>query len=172
MPARVNIYCRGSTAHVTAEDLRREIGTADLMTLAECLDLPEGEEAAVEAMWPHLRVSGDNGVFEVQWKPPGGRPLQIDTVDGERARGDLAELLQEELPEPEDDAARAVCSHLRECREIIYIEMGIDDSNHLGATLAEVIGFYLAAEGDGLVWFYHREWASPKDRGSNLWTTE
>src|ERR1041385_6647644 len=100
MPARVNVYCRRSTLHVTAADLRSEIDRADLFTLAECLSLPEGEEAAVDAIAPHLRVEGGVGVFEVHWKAPGGRPLQIGTSHGDRARGDLAELLEDGLPEP------------------------------------------------------------------------
>ena len=56
MPARVIVYCRKPLPQITAEMLRREIDGADLLTLAECLNLPEGEEAADEAMIPHLRI--------------------------------------------------------------------------------------------------------------------
>jgi hypothetical protein len=31
--------------------------------------------------------------------------------------------------------------------------------------------FFIAEQGDGLVWFYHRDWASPEDRGANIFTT-
>lgn len=50
--------------------------------------------------------------------------------------------------------------------------MGLDGSQHLAATLAEVIAFYLAERGDGIIWFYHREFAAPDDRGTALWQTE
>ena len=44
--------------------------------------------------------------------------------------------------------------------------MGIDGSLHLAATISEVVAFYLAERGDGIVWFYHREFASPESRGN------
>jgi hypothetical protein len=33
------------------------------------------------------------------------------------------------------------------------------------------LAFFVAEQGDGLVWFYHRDWASPADRGTNIFTT-
>jgi hypothetical protein len=53
----------------------------------------------------------------------------------------------------------------------VYLEMRIDDSLHLGATLAEVVAFFIAEQGDGLVWFYHRDWASPDDPSTTIFTT-
>jgi hypothetical protein len=173
MPARVTVYCKRSVASLTGAALRGELDEADLMTLAESLELPEGEEAAVEAMLPHLRVVAEGAPFtygEVHWKPA-GRPIQIERVVDD-APAHLAELLEEGLPEARTAGAKRVAKHLRECQEIVYLELGIDDSMHLGATLAEVLAFYIAEQGDGLVWFYHREWASPGDRGKTLWTTE
>ena len=167
MPARVNVYCRRSVLGVTASALREEIASADLMTLAESLDLPEGEEAAVEAMWPHLRIDEN---LEIHWKPS-GRAIQIDFVSGAEAGRHIARLIDDSLPPAESAGARRVLEHLAECTEIAYLELGIDDSFHLGATLAEVVAFYLARQGDGLVHFYHREWASPEDRAETLWTT-
>ena len=64
-----------------------------------------------------------------------------------------------------------MAEHLRGVAEVVDFEMGIDDSLHLGATLAEVLGFFIAEEGDGLVWFYHGDWASPEDRGAIIFTT-
>jgi len=51
------------------------------------------------------------------------------------------------------------------------MQMAVADSNHLGATIGEVLAFFLAETGDGLVWFYRRDWASPDDRGAIIWTT-
>ena len=172
MPARINIYCRRSTAHLTADALRRELDAADLMTLAEHLELPEGEEAAVRAIRPHLRVEAASApelrYAEVHWKPA-GRPIQISRAT--EVAGELAETL-ENLPEADMSGARRVRAHLASCQEIVHFEMGIDDSLHLGAVLGEVLAFCFAEEGDGLIWFYHRDWASPEDRGLCLWTTE
>ncbi|MFO0617200.1 MAG: hypothetical protein U0414_31675 [Polyangiaceae bacterium] len=169
MPARVTVYCRRSVAHLRRADLEAEIEAADLMTLAEALDLPEGEEAAVEAMRPHLRWGGDEGsvdAVELHWKPE-GRPIQIERVDDAGAvRADVDEVLE---ALDEDEEAAGVCEHLRGVREIVYFEMGIDDSMHLGATLTEVLAFFVADAGDGLVDFYRRDWASPNDRAENLY---
>lgn len=171
MPARVNVYCTRSVAHLTPAMFRAELDEADLMTLAEALDLPEGEEEAVEAMLPHLRVEGDPDRFapvEVYWKPGDGRPIQIArTTD---VAGEIAETL-ENLPASRSNGARRVRDHLARTIEIVHVELGIDDSLHLGATLSEVLAFFIAEQGDGLVWFYHRDWASPDDRGANLWVT-
>src|SRR5262245_53593138 len=57
MPARINVYCRCADMRPDPQALLDEIKAADLMTLAEDLNLPEGEEAAVEAIWPHLGSS-------------------------------------------------------------------------------------------------------------------
>jgi hypothetical protein len=169
MPARINVYCRKSVAHLTPEMFRHELSMADLFTLAECLHLPEGEEAAVKAMRPHLRVEGEAPFVyaEVHCKPE-GRPIQISRrVDVE---GELIETI-ENLPLSETPGAQQVKEQLRLTKEIVHFEMGISDSNHLGAVLAEVLAFFIAEQGEGLVWFYHRDWASPTDRGANLWNT-
>ncbi len=170
MPARVTVYCRRSVAHLTPRAMRAELDSADLMTLAEALDLPEGEEAAVKAIRPHLRVEGEGGPFdyaEVHWRPS-GRPIQIERVTApNRVRGDVDEVL-EELSGLEATGARRVCEHLRGVREVVYFEMGIGDSLHLGATLTEVLAFFVADAGDGLCDFYRRDWASPADRATNI----
>jgi hypothetical protein len=178
MPARVNVYCAKSVAHVTLEMMREELAVADLMTLAEVLELPEGEEAAVRKMEPHLRIEGGRDrhgnmspeleYAEVYWKPQPSRPIQIERV--EDVREEIAETL-ENLPESDSAGARRVREHLARVVEVVYFEMGIDDSMHLAATLSEVLAFMIAEQGDGLVWFYRRDWASPEDRGENLWTT-
>jgi hypothetical protein len=172
MPARINVYCRRPTARLTADALRRELDDADLMTLAEHLELPEGEEAAVRAIRPHLRVEAAPGpelrYAEIRWKPA-GRPIQISRAT--EVAAELAETL-ENLPAGDTPGARRVRAHLANCQEIIHFEMGIDDSLHLGSVLGEVLAFRFAEEGDGLIWFYYRDWASPEDRGLRLWTTE
>jgi hypothetical protein len=178
MPARVTVYCTRSVADLTREMMRDELDQADLVTLAEALDLPEGEEAAVRAMQPHLRVEGGRDqhgnasarfdYIEVYWKAGESRPIQIErTTD---VATDIAETL-ENLPASNAAGAQRVRAHLARTIEIVYFEMGISDSLHLGATLSEVLAFFVAERGDGLVWFYHRDWAAPDDRGTNLWTT-
>lgn len=53
-----------------------------------------------------------------------------------------------------------------------YRAPGPDHRRGLAATIAEVLAFYVAREGDGLVWFYHREFAAPESPGTTLWMTE
>lgn len=180
------MYCRRSVAHLTPSALRRELSDADLYTLAEALNLPEGEEAAVRAMKPHLRVVGDEAgpnppagginaatfdYAEVHYKPE-GRPIQIERVTGAPAKETVQETLNEVLPPAKTVGARRVRAHLEDTVELVEFELGIPDSLHLGATLTEVLAFFVAAEGDGLVWFYGRDWASPSNRGKTLWKTE
>lgn len=170
MPARITVYCRNADVRLDPGEMLRELHDADLMTLAEVLDLPEGEEAAVEAMLPHLRVDRAGDTVEVHWRPA-GRPIQLDVVHGDEAAAYRRALLAEELPPADGDGARRVLAHLRQVRSIVFLEMGLADSHHLAATIGEVLAFHLAEAGDGLVWFYHRDWAAPDARGTTIWTT-
>jgi hypothetical protein len=169
MPARVTVYCRDEV-RLRVADLRAAIDEADLMTLAEGLDLPEGEEAAVDAMWPHLRFDAADdaplAVTHLRWAPD-RRPIRIERVLDIRA--DIAEIL-DELPRA-GRGARRVRAHLAACTNLVDFEMGIDDSQHLAATLSEVLAFAIAERFGGLVWFYRREWAGPDDRGETILTT-
>ena len=171
MPARVLIYCKKSVADVTADMLADELHEVDLVTLAEALDLPEGEEAAVEKMWSHLRIEPVGSTIhglEIHWHEH-QRPIQLEC--GPPLPGEMAETL-EELPDSDLPEAIGVREHLAATTQIVALEMGIDGSHHLAATISEVVAFYLAERGDGIVWFYHREFASPEDRGATLWQTE
>jgi hypothetical protein len=124
-------------------------------------------------MRPFLRIEGNGDqeftYAEVHWKKE-GRPIQIERVTGDRVATDVEETIENSLTS-EDPGARRVVEHLRGVTEIVYLEMGINDSLHLGATLAEALAFFIAAQGNGLVWFYHRDWASPNDRGASIFTT-
>jgi hypothetical protein len=171
VPARVLVYCKKSVADVTAAMLVEELRLADLMTLAEILDLPGGETAAVREMWTHFRIEPADGrldsLVEIHWHES-QRPIQIrcePTVEGE-----IDETL-ENLPPSDRPGAARVRAHLAATREIVELQMGVDGSLHLAATISEVLAFYLAERGDGIVWFYHRDFASPDDRATTLWQT-
>jgi len=170
MPARIYVYCRRADVCLDPEAMLEAIKIADLMTLAEDLNLPEGEEAAVRAIWPHLRVVRAGGMVEVYWKPD-GRPIQVEVVHGDQAATYIDALLVEELPPSDEPGAHRVRAHLRETQAIVFMQMGVADSHHLGATIGEVLAFFFAETAGGLVWFYHRDWASPDDRATNIWTT-
>jgi hypothetical protein len=170
MPARINVYCRSGDVRLDPAAMLRELEAADLMTLAEALDLPEGEEAAVAAIRPHLRVQRAGETVEVHWKPE-GRPIQIDVVHGDEAAGYCSALLEDELPPGDGDGARRVRTHLSRTRSIAFIQMAVADSTHLGATIGEVLAYFIAEVGDGLVWFYYSDWASPSERHASIWTT-
>ncbi|MFO0600444.1 MAG: hypothetical protein U0228_34365 [Myxococcaceae bacterium] len=170
MPARVLVFLRRSVAGVTVKDLQDELGDADLWTLAEALNLPEGEEAAVKAMKKVLRFESDDPSdidgLEIHWHAK-QRPIQLrraPPIDGE-----LDETLELLAGKGGKNADR-VRKVLRETKEVVEFEMGVDGSLHLAATISEVLGFFLAERGDGLVFFYHRDFAAPDDRGTNLVT--
>src|SRR5262249_29235856 len=110
MPARVTVYCRRTISHLTPAALRAELDAADLYTLAECLELPEGEEAAVDAMRPLLRIEGqadsELSYAEVHWKEE-GRPIQIERVADEGSvRTDVDEVIENWLDSEEPGARR------------------------------------------------------------------
>lgn len=170
MPARVLVFCKRSVADVTAEMLVNELRGADLMTLAEDLNLPEGEEAAVDEMWTHLRIEPAGGTvkgLEIHWHER-QRPIQIEC--GPPLPGEIDETL-ENLPDSDSPGAARVRAHLAATCEIVAMEMGLDGSNHLAATISEVLAFKLAEQGDGIVWFYYRDFASPEDWATTLWQT-
>jgi hypothetical protein len=142
------------------------------MTLAETLELPEGEEEAVHEMWRHYELEASSGAegggAEIRWHAK-QRPIQISW--GAPLDGEIDETL-ENLPESDSAGAERVRQHLAATREVVSFEMGIDGSSHLAATISEVLAFFFAEQGDGLVWFYYRDFASPDDRAATLWTTE
>jgi hypothetical protein len=166
MPAHVIVYCKHPVGAVTEEMLRDVLEVADLEILAEALDLPEGEEAAVEEMWKHLAIAGSESEFEITWHAR-QRPIQItiEPPDPEEIR----ELLEELLPKEGGLGLRRVRAHLAETREVVAFELGIDGSHHLAATITEELAFFFCARADGVVWFYGDEFAAHTDRGVSLW---
>jgi hypothetical protein len=164
--AWIDVYCRRDDVHLDPEELLGAVGEADLMTLAEALDLPEGEEAAVETARPYLSAEWAGEAVNFYWRP--GRPLRLEVLHGIDAEEDALELL-EDLPSSGEAGLRRVRAHLGETRSVVYIQMGIDDSQRLAATIGEVLAFHIAEQGDGLVRFYDREWAAPADRGAAIW---
>jgi hypothetical protein len=162
MPERVLVFCKKSVAGLTPKMLVDELRDADLMTLAEVLELPDGEVAAVKAMWKCLRLEHDdandiNGV-ELHWHAE-QRPIQVRR--GPPLGGELVELL-EGLETAKSKGANRVREHLAATTE------GIPGSLDLAATISEVLAFFVAERGDGIVLFYNREFASPDDRGATL----
>ncbi len=167
MPARVLVFCTKPITGVTAKSLTKELRVADLMTLAECLELPGGEEAAVDAMWEVLKITGSRSAFEIHWHAS-QRPVQLSL--GPPLAGELVETL-ENFPASRAAGPKRVRAHVAATVAIASFEMGITGSNDLAATICEVLAFHLAERADGLVWFYHREFAAPDDRGATLWKT-
>ena len=75
-----------------------------------------------------------------------------------------------ELPESDEPGVTRLRAHLSATKEVVSIEMGISGAEHLAATISEVLAFYLAERGDGVVWCYEREFVAPDDRTVALWT--
>ena len=171
MPARVFVYCKRSVGDVTAQMLADEIRQADLMTLAEVLDLPEGETAAVREMRKHFRIEPAGGTvkkLDIHWHES-QPPIQIEC--GPPLDGEIQETLDESLPKSDLPGAARVRAHLAATTELVHFRLGVPGSMHLAATITEVVAFYLAERGDGIIWFYHRDFASPDDRAATLWQT-
>lgn len=168
MPERVLVFCRKSVAGLTPAMLVEALRDADLMTLAECLELPGGEAAAVKAMWKYFRLAqddaGDIDGVELHWHEQ-HRPIQVRR--GPPLPGELAEV-SEGLEKLKSKGAKRVRAHLKETIEVVEFEMGIHGSLDLAATISEVLAFFVAERGDGIVLFYNREFAAPDDRGATL----
>jgi hypothetical protein len=144
----------------------RAVGEADLMTLAESLDLPGGEEAAVRAAEPYLGAEWAGDAVNFYWRA--GRPLRLEVLHGADAEEDVDELL-DDLPAADSPGLTRVRAHLAETRSVVYIQLGTADLNQLATTIGEVLAFHLAERGDGIVRFHDREWAAPADRGVAIW---
>lgn len=168
--ARITVYCRQPEVRLDPGALRREIDQADLMTLAEDFDLPEGETAAVRAIRPYLRVEQVGKIVEVCWKPD-GRPIQIEVISGDTVAGWITELTEQVLPPASTPGAERVLGHLRQTRSIVLLQMDPADSVHMGGVLGTVLSFGIAGQADGLVRFYHRDWVAPDRRWETIWTT-
>lgn len=168
MAARVLVFCRKSVEGLTPAMLVDELRDADLMTLAECLELPGGEVAAVKAMWSHFRLEQDDPAdidgVELHWHEQ-HRPIQVRREPP--IPGELEEL-SEGLEKLESRGATLVREHLKKTVEVVEFEMGVPGSLELAATLSEVLAFFVAERGDGIVLFYNREFAAPDDRGATL----
>lgn len=168
MPARVLVFCNKPVKPFTEKAMRAALDDADLYTLAEALELPEGEEAAVDAMYEVLKIEATPAFAEIFWHR---EQRQIQIVHDTDVAGEVAETL-ENLPTSRSRGAKRVREHLAKTGAIVAFELGISGSLHVAATITEVLAFSFAEEADGLVWFYHREFASPDDRGKTLWKTE
>ncbi|MGP3989250.1 hypothetical protein [Streptomyces sp. 3N207] len=159
---------------LNAEAMRRDLDTADLWTEAEMLGLSEDEvDAAAESALCHLRVdpTGEDGAIQVRWKPE-GRPIQIKSLTGPEAQDQIAETLAEHLPPATCPGLARVRDHVGQARQVVNLEMGIEDAQHLGAALSGLLAFSLAEASDGLVWFFDRDWAAPADRAVTIWTPD
>lgn len=171
MPERILVFCRKSVSTLRPAELERELREHDLETLAEVLELPEGEDAAVAKMWSLFRMelasADDIDGVEIHWSDT-QRPIQISR--GPPLDGELVETLG---AIGDGDSAEHACTreHVSNTVEIIAFEMSIHGSHHLAATISEALAFFVAERGDGLVWFYRREFASPDDRGTPLLMT-
>lgn len=163
MPAFVLAYCKRPVA-VTPAELLAELEPALLVTLAESLNLPEGEVAAVEELKRHLRIDPD---LTIHWH---ATQVPIRLTIGPPNPGELAEMLDDLIPDTPD--ARLVREHLAATTTVASFVMGIEGSNHLAATISELLAFFIAERGDGIVWFYFREFASPACRSATLLQTQ
>ncbi len=163
MAERVLVFCR-EPVMVTPRELVEELRDADLETLAEVLELEEGEAAAVEEMWKCFRADGDalDGL-ELFWHRE-QRPIQL------RAAPPMEEEREELLGglKPETPGLERVRTHLENTKTVVELEMGVHGARHLAATIAETLAFFIAEKSDGLVLFYGREFAAPDDRGRPL----
>lgn len=164
----ISVYCR-HPIELDADAMRREIESADLWTLAESLDLSSlNIMVGVESLRLHLRIEAVGSSINVHWKPA-GRPIHVTTLLGPAAAAEAAETMSEFVADATVAGSLRVRECLRSCEQIVHFEMGGADAQHLGAPLGEVLAFSVAEAGDGLVWFFGREWASPADRGTTIW---
>ncbi len=165
----ISVYC-GSRIELDVKDMREELATADLKTLAEAVfDTDEEAARALESAAGQLRIERHGAEIEVHWKSA-GRPLQIRAVSGTAAEGDIAEVLAQRLPAGSGPGPDRVRAQLARSRQVVYLEMGVNEAKGLGAVFGEVLAFRLAAAGDGLVWLFDRQWAAPDDRAVPIWS--
>src|SRR5262245_45327199 len=96
MAVRYTVYCKGSVAGVTPEQLLAGTRAADLHTIAENDDVPE--EVIVDALG-HLRIENvDPGSFRFYrlcYRPVGTRQIDVERWQTpEEVRGVVAEVVE------------------------------------------------------------------------------
>ncbi|WP_157514145.1 hypothetical protein [Nocardia concava] len=161
----ISVYCQESI-RLDGDEIRRWIETADLWTWAETLyDEDELAEAAAESVLTNLRVQAETTI-DVYWTES-GRPLQISVSPA--AAEDISEVVNEALSTADGPGPALIRDHLAAVRHVINIEMSAADSMSMGAVLGEIVALEIAAVGNGLVWFFGKDWVSPEDRAGTVW---
>ncbi|MQA95283.1 MAG: hypothetical protein GEV11_11790 [Streptosporangiales bacterium] len=139
-------------------------------------DLDLAAAAGVRHGLPDLRVetARDAGAsIDVHYRAD-GRPIQLSTLVGREAAGQVTETLAELPLESKEAGVLLVREHLNMCVQVINIELDAAAEGDLGTVLGTVLGaelaYAIAEDGDGLVWLFDREWISPADRTTPVWT--
>ncbi|MGV9408802.1 hypothetical protein ACWDOP_02715 [Nocardia sp. NPDC003693] len=162
----ISVYCR-ETIRLEPERIRGWIEVADLATWAETVyDDDELAAAAADSVAANLRVH-PGSPLEVHWTES-GHPLliSVNTIPAE----EVSEILDEVIAEATGPGPERIRDHLAAVRLAINIEMSAADSRSMGAVLGEIVALELAAAGDGLVWFFDKDWVSPEDPADTVWT--
>lgn len=166
MPARTHVFCKRPVA-IDAAWLLDVLRAADLMTLAEFLEPPpDDEEALVDEMWKILRIDRDTPPLELHWSDE-HRPIQLSVYDDELREGVIGETIDE--VDDESAGAERVRQHVAATRQIVGFELGFGGADSLGGILVEELAYAIAERGDGIIWFWHRAFASADDRSNAIW---
>lgn len=169
----ITVFCR-RPVDLEPAGMRDVLDDADLETLAEVqLDTPgEGLEPMIADVLRNLRAepARDAGAsIDVHYRAE-GRPIQISTASGREAEAQITETMEEFPLEAQEPGVLLLREHLNMCVQVVNIEMDADAAGHLGAVLGGELAYAIAEDGDGLVWFFDRDWVSPADRATTLWS--
>lgn len=119
---------------------------------------------------PRAEPAADAGALIDVHFAASGRPLQISTASGREAEAQITETMAEFPIESQEAGVLLVREHLNMCVQVINIEMEPDAVGAVGAELGGELAYAIAEDGEGLVWFFDRDWVSPSDRATTLWT--
>lgn len=136
---------------------------ARISDVLEDADLDDPAEARAEP-------AADAGALLDVHYGASGRPLQISAASGREAEAQITETMAEFPIESQEAGVLLVREHLNMCVQVVNIEMEAGAAGDLCRTLGGELAYAIAADGDGLVWFFDRDWVSPSDRATTLWT--
>ncbi|MRH90567.1 hypothetical protein GFY24_24520 [Nocardia sp. SYP-A9097] len=164
----ISVYC-GEFVELDGSEMWDWISSADLWTLAEgFFEGADVVEAALEDALVNLQITAEKDIF-VEWKAAGAG-MRISSVTGAEVVAQVGEALGESLIGAVGPGADRVRAHLAGTTQVVNIEMALDDSHGLGAVFGSVIALRIAADAQGLVWYFDQEWVDPEKPGEALWS--
>lgn len=163
----VVVYCNKSVADLRDADLLRELRSADLLMLAEAAGLEdEVAERAAEQLRFERTVTNSGFLSTELHYGAQLRPIQIRR---DSAPLEATQEVIDTLPDIIHPGLASIRRHLHSTVECVSFELSAEAAQGMADILVEVLAFFVAQRGAGIVNFYGNAWFSPENRRRSIW---